>query len=412
MAVSGGGSGRSTSQVSGARRERIEGQQVVEDRGAGARLAHDDDGLADPDRGDLGMAATPFDDAQTVGQLVHDVAGGDLDAEIVEPCFGSEALDEEVEALLPRRFAEVVTVDPVDGLGDQTVTMETVVAHVCSRSTRSRHVGCGSDTRTLLWPPPDPAWSSRSQMASDSQTAPTTMRAWRTHEYGPPLDALHLDEVEVPVPDANEVRVRVQAIPLNLNDLERVTGGNMMVEPELPYSPGMEVMGIVDACGDGTEAWLGRRVVATTKGANGGYAEYAVCPAVSTFAMPDSIPLPDAAALYFPFHLAWLGLFDRADLRPGETVLIHAGAGGSGSAAIQLAVHRGATVIATAGTDQKVELCRELGAEVAINYTTTDFAEVVLAETGNRASTSSSTTSDQPCGTHPSGAPPTTAATS
>lgn len=220
-------------------------------------------------------------------------------------------------------------------------------------------------------------------MASDSHTAPT-MRAWRTHEYGPPLDALHLDEVEVPVPDANEVRVRVHAIALNLNDLERITGGTMMVEPELPYSPGMEVMGTVDACGDGAEAWLGRRVVATTKGANGGYAEHAVCPAVSTFAMPDSIPLPDAAALYFPFHLAWLGLFDRADLRPGETVLIHAGAGGSGSAAIQLAVHRGARVIATAGTDRKVALCRELGAEVAINYATTEFADVVLAETDNR----------------------------
>lgn len=220
-------------------------------------------------------------------------------------------------------------------------------------------------------------------MASDSQTAPMTMRAWRTHEYGPPLDALRLDEVDVPVPDANEVRVRVEALALNLNDLERITGGTMMVEPDLPYSPGMEVVGIVDGCGDGSESWLGRRVVATTKGANGGYAEYAVCPAVSTFALPDSIPLPDAAALYFPFHLAWLGLFDRADLQPGETVLIHAGAGGSGSAAIQLAVHRGARVLATAGTDQKVELCRELGADVAINYTTKDFCEVVLAETAN-----------------------------
>src|SRR5256885_16144895 len=91
----------------------------------------------------------------------------------------------------------------------------------------------------------------------------------------------------------------------------------------------MEVMGVVDACGDDAESWQGRRVVATTKGANGGYAQYAVCPAVSTFEMPDSIPLPDAAALYFPFHLAWLGLFDRADLRPGETVLIHARAGGA-----------------------------------------------------------------------------------
>jgi NADPH2:quinone reductase len=125
-------------------------------------------------------------------------------------------------------------------------------------------------------------------------------------------------------------------------------------------------------------------VVATTKGANGGYAEHAVCPAVSTFDMPESIPLPDAAALYFPFHLAWLGLVDRAELQAGETVLVHAGAGGSGSAAIQLAVHRGATVFATAGTEAKVELCQQLGASVAINYTTTDFAEVVLAETANR----------------------------
>ncbi len=210
------------------------------------------------------------------------------------------------------------------------------------------------------------------------------MQAWRTHEYGRPIDALHLDDVDVPVPDAGEVLVRVQAIPLNLNDIERISGGNMMVEPDLPYTPGMEVMGVVDACGDGTESWLGRRVVATTKGATGGYAEYAACPAVSVFEMPDAISLPDAAALYFPFHLAWLGLFDRADLKAGETVLIHAGAGGSGSAAIQLAARRGATVFATAGTDDKVELCKELGATVAVNYATTDFTEVVLAETANR----------------------------
>ena len=210
------------------------------------------------------------------------------------------------------------------------------------------------------------------------------MRAWRTHEYGQPLDVLRLDEVDVPEPGPGEVRVKVQAIPLNLNDLERITGGNMMVEPELPYSPGMEVMGLVDACGDGAGEWLGRRVVAMPRGANGGYAEYAVCPIVSTFEMPESIPLPDAAALYFPFHLAWLGLFDRADLQPGESVLIHAGAGGSGSAAIQLAANRGARVFATAGTDDKVELCRELGADVAINYTTSDFADIVLAETAHR----------------------------
>jgi len=210
------------------------------------------------------------------------------------------------------------------------------------------------------------------------------MRAWRTHTYGQPLEVLKLDDVAIPDPDPGEVRIKVHAIPLNLNDLERITGGNMMVRPELPYSPGMEVMGVVDACGAGTEKWLYRRVVAIPKGAHGGYAEYALCPAASTFEMPDAIPLPGAAALYFPFHLAWLGLIDRAELRAGETVLIHAAAGGSGSAAIQLAVHTGAHVFATAGTDEKMRLCQDLGAQVAINYTTTDFAEVILAQTDNQ----------------------------
>jgi len=211
------------------------------------------------------------------------------------------------------------------------------------------------------------------------------MRAWRTHEYGPrPTEVLKLDSVPIPPPQAGEVRVRVQAIPLNLNDLERITGGNMMVRPELPYSPGMEVMGIVDACGEGAESWQGRRVVAMPRGANGGFAEYAVCPVVSAFEMPAEIPLPDAAALYFPFHLAWLGLFDRADLRAGESVLIHAAAGGSGSAAVQLAAQAGARVFATASSEEKLRLCRELGAEVAINYAETDFAQIVMDATGNR----------------------------
>ncbi len=143
-------------------------------------------------------------------------------------------------------------------------------------------------------------------------------------------------------------------------------------------------MGVVEACGPGAEAWSGARVVAVPKGANGGFAEYAICPTVSMFAMPDDIALPGAAALYFPFHLAWLGLFDRAELQAGESVLIHAAAGGAGSAAIQLAVNAGARVFATAGSDEKVALCLELGAHVAVNYRDRDFAEVVMAETDNR----------------------------
>ncbi len=218
---------------------------------------------------------------------------------------------------------------------------------------------------------------------TESIDLPTTMRAWRTHVYGDPLDVLELDEVDVPKPEAGELLVRVQAIPLNLNDLERINGGNMMVRPELPYSPGMEVMGVVADGGPGTEAWRAKRVVAMPKGANGGFAQYAICPTVSAFEMPESIPLPDAAALYFPFHLAWLGLYDRAELERGETVLIHAAAGGSGSAAIQLAKHRGARVFATVGSDEKLQLCKDLGADVVINYTRDDFCEVVMAETRN-----------------------------
>src|SRR2546428_7882539 len=212
--------------------------------------------------------------------------------------------------------------------------------------------------------------------------ASETMRAWRTQRYGAPRDVLAQGRVPVPAPGPGELRVRVQAIPLNLNDLERITGGNMMVRPELPYSPGMEVMGVVDACGAGAEARQGERVVAMPKGAHGGFAEYAICPSVSAFAMPGEIPLPDAAALYFPFHLAWLGLFDRAELKAGESVLIHAAAGGSGSAALQLAVHAGARVFATASSDEKLQVCRDLGADVTINYKEQDFAQIVLDQTG------------------------------
>ena len=220
---------------------------------------------------------------------------------------------------------------------------------------------------------------------SDPENLPQTMRAWRVHAYGDrPTEALQLDTIDVPSPGPGELLVRVQAIPLNLNDLERINGRNMMVRPELPYSPGMEVMGVVVGAGAGVEAWVGKRIVAMPKQAYGGFAEVAICPVVSAFEMPESVPLPDAAALYFPFHLAWLGLLDRAELQAGETVLIHAAAGGAGSAAIQLAVHTGARVIATVGSDEKAQLCRDLGADLVINYETEDFLPIVLEQTQNR----------------------------
>ena len=96
------------------------------------------------------------------------------------------------------------------------------------------------------------------------------------------------------------------------------------------------------------------------------------------------MPEPEAAAIFMPFHLAWLALYERARIQAGETLLVHAGAGGAGSAALQLGVHAGARVFATAGSAEKTKLCRDLGAELAINYRETDFVEAVLDATDGR----------------------------
>ena len=212
------------------------------------------------------------------------------------------------------------------------------------------------------------------------------MKAWHVHEFGEPKDVLRLDDIPAPVAGDGELLVRVSAVTLNFNDVDGVRGRYRTVRPPLPYVPGMEVLGYVEATGTGAEGWLGKRVVAVPNGAFGGYAELAVGPSAMAFEMPPESELADtpAAAVYFPFHLAWLALHERAKLQAGETVLIHAAAGGVGSAAIQLANLAGARVIATAGSPDKIELCRSLGAEVAINYREKDFVEMVLDATDGR----------------------------
>ncbi len=210
------------------------------------------------------------------------------------------------------------------------------------------------------------------------------MKAWRVHEYGVPSEALHLDDVDEPKPEAGELKIRVTSVTLNFNDLDGIHGRYKTVPRPVPYVPGMEVLGVVEECGPGADGWLGKRVVAIPSGAFGGYAEYVVAPAAMAFEMPSDMPEPDAAAIFMPFHLAWLALYERARLQAGETLLVHAGAGGVGSAAIQLGVHAGARVIATAGSPEKTKLCRELGADLAINYLETDFADAVLDATDGR----------------------------
>jgi len=204
------------------------------------------------------------------------------------------------------------------------------------------------------------------------------------HEYGAPIDVLHLDDVDAPEPAAGELKIRVTSVTLNFNDLDGIHGRYKTVPRPVPYIPGMEVLGLVEECGAGAQVWLGKRVVAIPSGAFGGYAEHVVAPASMAFEMPTAMPEPEAAAIFMPFHLAWLALYERAKVQAGETLLVHAGAGGVGSAAIQLGVHAGARVIATAGSETKLALCRELGAELAINYRETDFADAVLEATEGR----------------------------
>ena len=204
----------------------------------------------------------------------------------------------------------------------------------------------------------------------------------RVHRYGSPQEALVLDEIPVPEPGPGQVRVAVAATVLNFNDIDGCYGRYRTVNPPLPYTAGMEVTGRVDAAGAGAEAWLGRRVVACPDGAHGGYAEYALAPADMTFDAPESLDERGAAAFYYPFHVSHLALHERARLEAGENVLVHSAAGGVGSAGLQLAKAAGARVFATAGSPEKAAFCRELGADVAIDYRSEDFAEAVLDATG------------------------------
>jgi len=207
------------------------------------------------------------------------------------------------------------------------------------------------------------------------------MRAWRVTKYGTPSEALQLDEIAVPDPGPGEVLIRTAASACNYNEVDACYGRYLTVNPPLPYTLGMELVGEVVGAGIGAEAWLGRRVMAIGTGATGAHAEYAVGPAVMAFDVPDGLDETAAAAFYIPFHLAALGLHERGGLRAGETVLVHAAAGGVGSAAVQLAVAAGARVIATAGGGEKVEFVKALGADVVIDYRSGGFVDAVLDAT-------------------------------
>ena len=152
-----------------------------------------------------------------------------------------------------------------------------------------------------------------------------------------------------PEPGPGEVRVKVAAASLNFNDIDRCRGKLVSVPTPPPFTLGMDVCGVVDAAGEGAEAWLGKRVVAITNTALGGIAEYAIAPAISVFDAPEQLDDAEATAFVLTFQTSHLALFRRGRLQAGETVVIHSAASGLGTAGIQLGKAVGARVIAVAG---------------------------------------------------------------
>jgi NADPH2:quinone reductase len=195
-------------------------------------------------------------------------------------------------------------------------------------------------------------------------------------------EVLQLRDVAVPQPGKGEVLIKVTAAGVNRPDvLQRQ--GNYPAPKGHSELPGLEVSGVVAALGEGVERLsIGDAVLALVAG--GGYAEYTVAPEVCCIRKPDTLSFIDAAAIPETFFTVWHNVFERGELKAGETFLVHGGTGGIGVTAIQLAKAFGATVFTTVGSDEKCAAARALGADVAINYRTQDFSEVVKSETGKR----------------------------
>ena len=186
-----------------------------------------------------------------------------------------------------------------------------------------------------------------------------------------PGGELKLTDAAVPSPGPGEVLIKVQAAGLNRADLLQAAG-RYALRPGVSPIPGLEVAGVVEAIGPGAQRWKpGDSVCALLTG--GGYAEYAVTPAVQCLPFPKGFDAIQAASLPETYFTVWLDVFELGCLRPGETLLVHGGSSGIGITAVQLAKALGSRVIVTAGSDEKCEACRKLGADVAINYRTADF---------------------------------------
>ncbi|MBM3490490.1 MAG: NAD(P)H-quinone oxidoreductase [Alphaproteobacteria bacterium] len=210
---------------------------------------------------------------------------------------------------------------------------------------------------------------------------PSEMTAIEIAKPGGP-EVLRPARRPVPLPAAGEVLIKVVGAGLNRADCMQ-RAGNYPAPPGASDIPGLECAGEVVAVGPGAGRWhLGERVCALVTG--GGYAEYCLAPAANCLPAPAALTLAQAGGVPETFFTVWTNVFQQGGLRAGESCLVHGGASGIGTVAIQLARQFGARVFATAGTAEKCQTCLDLGVEQAINYRTQDFVELTKAATGGR----------------------------
>jgi NADPH2:quinone reductase len=207
------------------------------------------------------------------------------------------------------------------------------------------------------------------------------MKAIRVHEFGGP-EVLRLEEVPKPQPGSGQVLVRVRAIGVNPVETY-IRAGSYARKPDLPYTPGNDGAGVIEQVGgDVNEFKPGDRVY-TSGSISGTYAEFALCTTAQVHPLPANVSFAQGAAMGTPYATAYRGLFQRADAKPGETVLIHGASGGVGTAAVQLARARGLRVFGTAGSDEGCKLAREQGAHEVFDHRAPDhFIQIMNATNG------------------------------
>jgi NADPH:quinone reductase len=193
------------------------------------------------------------------------------------------------------------------------------------------------------------------------------MHAWLC-ENPVGVDALQWKELPTPEPGAGQVRIRIEAASLNFPDL-LIVQNKYQMKPPLPFVPGSEYAGVIEAIGEGVKHLKPGQRVACLSG-TGGFGTHTLAPAALCMPLPEGFPAVDAAAFIMIYATSHHALIDRAQLKAGETVLILGAAGGVGTAAIQIAKAAGARVIAAASSDDKCALCKQLGADATINYST------------------------------------------